>query len=133
MEDAVRLTRQFLTFAEGGSPFKEYFNPEPLIRNIAGLNLAGSDIRLHLSAAQDLWLIHADRKQLEQVVANIVVNARHAMADKGELFIEIKNSHLLKDNLLTIAKGAYVKIIFRDQGCGIPENILHGHTASQIA
>lgn len=125
MEDAVRLTRQLLTFAEGGSPFKEYFNPEPLIRNIAGLNLAGSDIRLHLSVAQDLWLIHADRKQLEQVVANIVVNARHAMAEKGELFIEIENSPLLKDNLLTIAKGAYIKIVFRDQGCGIPEKYLN--------
>ena len=120
MEDAVKLTRQLLTFAKGGSPLKEHFNPEPLIRDIAGLNLTGSDITVNLTAPKDLWLIHADRNQLEQVVANIVVNARHAMADKGELFIKLTNSHQLKDNLLTISKGAYIKMVFRDQGCGIP-------------
>ena len=121
MEEAARLTRQLLTFAKGGSPLKEYFNPEPLIRDIAGLNLAGSDIRLKLDAPRDLWLIHADKKQLEQVVANIVVNARQAMGREGVLAVELSNSHLLKDNLLTIAKGAYIKMVFRDQGQGIPE------------
>jgi len=124
MEEAIRLTRQLLTFAKGGSPLKELFNPEPLIRDIATLNLAGSGIRLNLVSPKDLWWMHADRKQLEQVVANIVVNARHAMEEKGELSIELENSHLLKDNLLTIAKGAYIKVIFRDQGCGIPEKYL---------
>lgn len=120
MEEAARLTRQLLTFAKGGAPLKELFNIEPLIRNIATLNLAGSDIKLHLSSPKDLWHIHADRKQLEQVVANIVVNARHAMTEKGTLFIELENFHLLKDKLLPIAKGPYIKVSFRDQGCGIP-------------
>ncbi len=125
MEEAVRLTRQLLTFAKGGSPLKEYFNPVPMIRDIAGLNLAGSDVRIELTAPEDLWLIHADKKQLEQVVGNIVVNARQAMNEQGTLCIEISNSHLLKDNLLTIAKGAYIKLVFRDQGEGISEKYLN--------
>ena len=124
MEQAARLTRQLLTFATGGSLLKEHVNIEPLIRNIATLNLAGSDIELNLLSPKDLWQIHADRKQLEQVVANIVVNARQAMNEKGTLFIELENCRLLKENPLSTAKGNYIKVVFRDQGCGIPEKNL---------
>lgn len=126
MEEAARLTRELLTFAKGGSPLKEHFNVEPLIRHITALTLAGSDIQLNLPSCKDLWHIDADRKQLEQVVGNIVMNARHAMAgkDAGTLFIELENFHLLEDNRLPIAKGTYIKITFRDQGCGIPKKSL---------
>ena len=126
MEEAARLTRELLTFAKGGAPLKEHLNVEALIRHIATLTLAGSDIQLNLASPKDLWHIDADRKQLEQVVGNIVMNARHAMAEKntGTLSIELKNVHLLEDNRLPIAKGSYIKIIFRDQGCGIPKKSL---------
>lgn len=126
MEEAARLTRELLTFAKGGSPLKEHFNIEPLVRHIATLTLAGSDIQMNLASPKDLWQIDADRKQLEQVVANVVMNARHAMTEKasGTLFIELKNFHLLQDTLLPIAKGAYIKMTFRDQGCGIPKKSL---------
>jgi signal transduction histidine kinase len=126
MEEAARLTRELLTFAKGGSPLKEHFNIEPLVRHITTLTLAGSDIQMNLASPKDLWQIDADRKQLEQVVANVVMNARHAMIEKasGTLFIELKNFHLLKDTLLPIAKGAYIKMTFQDQGCGIPKKSL---------
>nr|WP_319491218.1 ATP-binding protein [uncultured Desulfobacter sp.] len=126
MEEAARLTRELLTFAKGGSPLKEHFNLEPLIRQITSLTLAGSDIQLNLAAPKDLWHIDADRKQLEQVVGNIVMNARHAMAEKGTgtVFIELENFTLSEDNRLPIAKGTYIRITFRDQGCGIPKKSL---------
>ena len=126
MDEASRLTRELLTFAKGGAPLKEHFNLEPLIRNITTLTLTGSDIQLNLSSPKDLWQIDADRKQLEQVVGNIVMNARHAMTEKGTgtVFIELENFHLLEDNRLPIAKGTYIKITFRDQGCGIPKKSL---------
>lgn len=126
MEQAARLTRELLTFSKGGMPFKERFNVEPLIRHIATVTLAGSDIQVTLVSPKDLWQINADRKQLEQVVANVVMNARHAMAgkDTGTVFIELENFNLLKDNRLPIAKGTYIKMTFRDQGCGIPKKSL---------
>ena len=124
MDDAVRLTRQLLTFAKGGNPVKHRFDPAPLIRNTAGLNLAGSNVRLEMDIPHPLWPVHADDSQIEQVVANIVVNARQAMKNGGMLTIRAQNSHIVKENLLTIAKGAYIKLIFRDTGNGISQKDL---------
>jgi PAS domain S-box-containing protein len=126
MEEAARLTRELLTFAKGGAPLKEHLNVEALIRHITTLTLSGSDIQLNLASPKDLWHIDADRKQLEQVVGNIVMNARHAMAEKGSgtLFVELENFHPSEEDRLPIVKGTYIKITFRDQGCGIPKTSL---------
>ncbi|MDD9301076.1 MAG: hypothetical protein HUK40_01535 [Desulfobacter sp.] len=124
MNQAVKLTRQLLTFAKGGSPVKEKFNPGPMIRDTVLFNLSGSNVRLNLALPHTLWPIRADKNQIGQVIDNITINARQAMTTGGTFFLGMKNTTLLKDNLLTIAKGAYIKITCRDQGKGIPEKNL---------
>ncbi|MEH0022727.1 MAG: ATP-binding protein [Desulfobacter sp.] len=124
MEEAVKLTRQLLTFAKGGDPIKETFDPGALIKDTAAFNLSGSPVRLDIDMPATLWAIHADKDQIGQVISNIVINARQAMKDSGVLSIHIENTTLLKDNLLTIGRGAYLKIVFKDQGTGIHQTNL---------
>ncbi len=124
MEEAVKLTRQLLTFAKGGEPIKETFNLAALIRDTATFNLSGSPVRLDIDPSPPLWAIRADKDQIGQVFANIVINARQAMKKGGTLTIDTENTTLLKDNLLTIARGAYLKVVFKDTGKGIHQTDL---------
>lgn len=124
MQEGIKLTKQLLTFAKGGSPIKEYINIIPFIRDTAMFNLSGSNIRFNFSPDMDLWQISIDRSQISQVISNIVMNARQAMPKGGKLEIRIEKSNLLKDNLLTISKGKYIKITITDTGPGIPQKNL---------
>jgi PAS domain S-box-containing protein len=124
MKEAVKLTRQLLTFAKGGEPIKETFDPTDLIQDTAAFNLSGSSVRLDIDMPSPLWPVHADKEQIGQVIANIVTNARESMKTGGTLTISPENTTLLKDNLLTIARGAYLKLVFKDLGKGIHQRDL---------
>lgn len=124
MEEAVKLTRQLLTFAKGGAPVKETFEISSHVHDIAAFNLSGSNVRLDMEAPGDLWPIHADKNQIGQVIASLVINARQSMETGGALRIKMENTTLLKDNLLTIARGTYIKATLTDQGGGIPRKDL---------
>ena len=124
MQEGMALTKQLLTFAKGGDPIKENINIADLVRDTAGFSLSGSNIRLDFSEVDNLWQVQADRGQIGQVISNIVMNARQAMSDGGDLSIRIENSNFLKDNLLTIAKDRYLKITIKDKGSGIHQKDL---------
>lgn len=124
MKEAVKLTRQLLTFAKGGDPIKETMDLHPFMKDIAEFNLSGSPVKLVLSAPEDLWQIHADKSQIGQVISNMVMNAREAMPDGGLLTITMENTRFLKDNLLTIQKRPHVRITMADQGTGIHQKDL---------
>ncbi|PRX38097.1 two-component system, cell cycle sensor histidine kinase and response regulator CckA [Meinhardsimonia xiamenensis] len=89
--------------------------------------LVGEKIRLTVRHDPDLGHIRADRRQLEQVVMNLVVNARDAMPEGGEIAIETEMCRLaepLKRDRATVPAGNYVLVKVRDQGHGIePEKI----------
>jgi two-component system cell cycle sensor histidine kinase/response regulator CckA len=119
MGEAIKLTKKLLTFSKGGDPIKETTDIDSLVRDITAFNLSGSNIRPKVDSSKKLWQVHADREQLGLVISNIVKNSRQAMTEGGVLTIGMKNSNLLKNNLFTIARGAYVKITFTDQGPGI--------------
>ncbi|RMD90228.1 MAG: response regulator, partial [Alphaproteobacteria bacterium] len=89
--------------------------------------LVGEKIRLSVRHDPDLEHVRGDRRQLEQVLMNLVVNARDAMPGGGEIEIETAMKRLsrpLTRDRATIPPGSYVVVSVRDHGHGIPPDKL---------
>ena len=92
------------------------------------LRLLGEDKPLTVRLEQDLWPVHADRGQLEQVVINLALNARDAMPRGGRFSIESANvvldeTYLSRHPATAIAPGSYVRLVVSDTGSGIPPEV----------
>jgi PAS domain S-box-containing protein len=120
---ASGLTRQLLTFSR-----KEITRPTPIqadqvLRDLAGIlpRLIGEDIELVLDLHASGTII-IDKTHFEQIVFNVAINARDAMPNGGQLFIETEDAH----RPMFQAGGSaglrhYVAITFRDTGMGMDE------------
>jgi two-component system, cell cycle sensor histidine kinase and response regulator CckA len=92
------------------------------------LRLLGDDKQLHLSLAPDLWRVYADRGQIEQVLINLALNARDAMAPGGRLAIqttnvELDDAYAGRHPGVLVRRGRYVRIAVSDTGVGIPRDL----------
>ena len=119
---ASGLVRQLLTFArrQPGSP--QIIDANAVIDEMIPLimRLIGEDIRLTWSPAPDPCLIHIDPHQFEQVVMNLIVNARDAMSEGGALTLATS----LMETMGDVAESMhYVCIVVQDTGIGIPDEI----------
>ena len=120
MESAKGLTNQFLTFATGGSPVKKAVTIEEIIKDTTEFHLLGSNVQPHFTIPDNLWPVNADKDQLSQVISNLVLNARQAMIDGGDLYISIENKEIPEIPPTLLPAGKYVKITIKDTGSGIP-------------
>jgi CheY-like chemotaxis protein len=92
--------------------------------------LVGADVEMVTVLKQGLWQVKADPGQIEQVLMNLVVNARDAMQDGGKLTIETANLNLDESyagSHLSVVPGQYVMLTVSDTGCG-----MDAQTQSQI-
>lgn len=121
---ATNLTNQLLTFAKGGDPIKENISISELIVEVARFNLTGSNVKFDFKADEDLWVVKADEAQMEQVFANLVINANQAMPGGGHVLIEAHNVRLGTDDEPGLDAGKYVQVIVRDEGVGIEKELL---------
>jgi two-component system cell cycle sensor histidine kinase/response regulator CckA len=125
---AAALTRQLLAFSR-----KQLLQPELLDLNVVvgGVEkmlrrLVAEDIEIIVQLADDLDTVTADPGQIEQVVMNLVVNARNAMPDGGRLVIETANVEVDETDARlhpSTKPGAYVALTISDTGCGIDPEI----------
>lgn len=121
---AAHLVSQLLTFAEGGEPLKEPSDVRTLVRDAASFALAGSNVRLVVAPAQDLWAAEVDKAQMEQVFSNLLLNAKDAMPRGGAVRVTMENAHIEGPNAPPPGPGKYVVIRIADEGVGIPADIL---------
>ncbi len=126
---ASELTRQLLTFSRKGERQLQPLNMsneiqklnEIIIRTIPKM----VDVKLHLT--ETLKLVKADPNQIEQIIMNLVINARDAMPDGGELILRTEDAILdgkyCQKNPETVP-GDYVLMTVSDTGMGMDKHML---------
>ena len=124
---AAALTRQLLAFSRREPAEIMTLDVNGTIGGLTNMlqRLVGEHVELGTTLAKDLHAVRADRSQLEQVLVNLVVNARDAMPRGGSIEIETSNVHLAEDAIeRTLVKpGPYVRLAVSDTGVGIAEAI----------
>lgn len=120
---AATLSRQLLTFADGGIPVRKTFAPGPLLSDTAHLTLHGSNVKTVVTAPRNLWPIDGDDVQFTQVLVNLLINAREAMPGGGTVWIQGEN-HALAEPMFHLPAGRYVRLTVRDDGPGIAASTL---------
>jgi two-component system cell cycle sensor histidine kinase/response regulator CckA len=121
---AASLVGQLLAFSRKQTLKPELIDLQDVLSDMTHLlnRLVGERVKLVLSSSPDLGMIRADKRQLEQVVMNLVVNARDAMEDCGVIRLETETITLEKDTQrgrVTMPAGGYSIIRVIDEGCGI--------------
>ncbi len=125
MSRAVRLTKQLLVFSKGGDPRKHNdVDIASLVEDVASFDLSGSNVRLMFSKGEGSFETAADNGQIEQVVSNIVINARQAMEEGGCIHLHVDRVELGVGDHPQLPSGHYIRVTIRDEGPGIPAGIL---------
>ncbi|MGE8149754.1 PAS domain S-box protein [Pseudomonas vancouverensis] len=126
---AAALTHRLLAFSRRQSLNRKPLNANELIHSLEDLlsRTTGDHIELKLQLADNLWQVNTDVSQLENALLNLVINARDAMPDGGELQIETANVYLDSSDITTlepVKAGDYVMIAVSDNGIGMTPSVL---------
>ena len=120
---AAALTRQLLAFSRKQALLPRAIDLNEIVLGMEPMlqRLIGEDIRIELRAASKLGAVKADASQLEQVVMNLVVNARDAMSQGGTVTIETARVQLTETTRggHGVIPGPYVSLLVSDTGCGM--------------
>jgi two-component system, cell cycle sensor histidine kinase and response regulator CckA len=125
---AAELTRQLLEFSRRDVLKHEVLDLNAVVRNLSEMlhRLIGEDIDLQLSLQPDISRVKADSASLEQVIVNLVVNARDAMPLGGTLAIrtgEVELDGHSSGAPAAIKPGRYVTLAVSDDGVGMERNV----------
>jgi len=118
------LTQQLLTFARGGDPVKNTISVPDVIRDSADLALTHSNVTCVFDFSDELWLVEADKGQINQVFGNLINNADQAMFGGGTIRVKAENINASTEETLPQKTGKYVKITIADEGVGISQEHL---------
>ncbi len=118
------ITRQLLAFARKQTIAPKVLNLNDTVEGMLRMlrRLIGEDIDLSWRPGAALWAINIDPSQLDQLLANLCVNARDAITDVGKLTIETKNIQVGQEYCtghFDCAPGEYVLLAVSDTGSGM--------------
>ena len=125
---AAALVRSLLTFSRRDSSRPVVLNLNEVVRNVSKLleRVIGEDVQLSYRLPAQVKPVLADPGRIEQVLMNLVVNARDAMPGGGRLTVEVDDA-TLEEGQTTIANarpGDYVRVSVTDTGVGMDEETL---------
>jgi len=129
-QSAATLTRQLLAFSRKQVQQLEVLQLREVVTDLGSMlrRLIGESIELVIRPEAGLHPVRADRGQMEQVITNLVVNARDAMPNGGRLTLELANA-TIDDAFVREHSGArpgsYVRLAIRDTGVGMDEAVQH--------
>ena len=115
---AASLTQQLQTFAQNNKPLKALGSLRKLLTESVDLFMSGAQARCELTIADDLWNNEMDSGQINQVLHNLVINAKQAMPNGGVLRIIAENTMI--EGHPYLADGPYIRVVSKDNGVGIP-------------
>ena len=126
---ATSLTRQLLALSRRQIQRLEVLEVGSIVADLDHVlrRVIGEDIKLVITVAQDLAHVRADAGQVEQVIMNLVVNARDAMPDGGHLTIDVRNVDISPHRLAEhpeLRPGPHVALMVSDSGRGMDEATL---------
>ncbi len=127
-ERATRLTKQLLAFGRRDITQAEVLCLNHVIGDVEQMlrRTLGEHIHLITQFDRQLWPIHADASQIEQILVNLAVNARDAMPGGGTLSIDTSNVDLEPDDVTddNLTAGRYVRLRVSDTGAGMPPEVI---------
>ena len=127
-ERAALLTRQLLAFSRQQIVFPRILDLNDVVNNLSAmlLRMVGESISVSFRPTRPLGTIEADPGQIEQILMNLVVNARDAMPHGGEIIVATAHAELDEQYVSEHAGsqgGRHVVLAISDTGCGIEESI----------
>lgn len=126
-EKSADLTQQLLAFARKQTIMPIVLDLNKTIENMIKMlqRLIGEDIELKWQPKENLWSVKADPSQIDQILANLCVNARDSISDIGKITIQTGN-HIVDECNITdqadVIPGEYVYISICDNGCGMDKD-----------
>lgn len=128
---AANLVRQLLAFSRQQTLRPKVLSITDVLAEISNLlrRLIGENIELHMNHGRDLGAVKVDQGQLEQVIINLCVNARDAMADGGNIIIKTSNISRIQSEKISarykvMPPNDYVLLEVEDSGTGIAKEHL---------
>ena len=126
---AAGLVRQLLAFSRRQTLRPEVLQLGDVLSDLQNMmrRLVGEKIEIDVRHGRDLGLVRADLNQFEQVVINLVVNARDAMLDGGRITVRTRNvlpEECASFNEPSLTPSPYVLVEISDNGTGIPPDVL---------
>ncbi len=123
------LTRQLLTFARKQTVAPKVLDLNQTVEGMLNMlrRLIGENINLIWMPRNGLWPINMDPSQIDQILANLCVNARDAITDFGKITVETENTPLSEEYCDThagLTPGEYVRITVSDNGNGMDQKTL---------
>jgi PAS domain S-box-containing protein len=127
-ERAASLTQQLLAFSRKQTLLPRVIQLNAVIAEMGKMlrRLVGEHIEIHTKLASDLAAVKVDPGQVQQVVMNLVVNARDAMPNGGKLIVESANARLDDDYCRMhseVVPGDYVMLAVSDSGVGMTAEV----------
>lgn len=121
---AKDLNMQLLSFSKGYKPSKKIVDIIELIKDTAAFAVRGSATKCVFNFADDIKSVEADPGQIGQALQNLIINAEQAMQRGGKITISASNYCAEENNEELFKPGTYVKITVRDEGSGIPKELI---------